>query len=318
MGTILLTGGAGFIGSHVAERLSEEAQKVIILDNFDDYYNPEIKRSNIARICSRRNVKLIEGSIGDETLLDRLFEDHRIDIVVHLAAKAGVRNSIEHPQSYFETNVLGTANLLEGMRKHTCGCMVLASSSSVYGSHPPCPFCENEDLPVQLSPYALSKRMDEELGFYYQQMYGIHVWCLRFFTVYGPRQRPDMAIAGFLRIAANHGVATIYGDGTMQRDFTYIDDIVDGVCTAAHRVRGYEVINLGGSHAYSVNELVDTIERVTGKRLIKTYTEKPPGDVPVTLAEPTKAYSLLGFHAKIGLEEGIERQWEWYRAHPYQ
>jgi len=127
-----------------------------------------------------------------------------------------------------------------------------------------------------------------------------------------------MAIAGFLRIAANHGVATIYGDGTMQRDFTYIDDIVDGVCTAAHRVRGYEVINLGGSHAYSVNELVDTIERVTGKRLIKTYTEKPPGDVPVTLAEPTKAYSLLGFHAKIGLEEGIERQWEWYRAHPYQ
>jgi UDP-glucuronate 4-epimerase len=314
MAGTLVTGGAGFIGSHLVEALLAAGREVVVLDNFDDFYLPAIKRRNLEPLRNRPNLSVVEGDIRDEKLVDGLFASHRINEVVHLAARAGVRPSIEQPVLYSDVNVTGTTVLLEACRKHDIGKFIFGSSSSVYGNNTKVPFSEKDDVDRPISPYAATKRAGEVLCATYHELYRLNVFCLRFFTVFGPRQRPEMAIHKFTRLIDRGLPVPRFGDGTTQRDYTYISDIVNGVVRAIERVQGYEIINLGGAKTTALNELIRLLEKHLGQKAIIEDNPGQPGDVERTFADVDKAKRLLGYDSKVGTDEGLGKFVKWYRS----
>ncbi len=309
---ILVTGGAGFIGSHLIERLLSRGDMVVCLDNFDDYYDPCIKRKNIKAVLSSRCFRLVEGDLRDEASLEESFLSS-IDVVVHLAARAGVRFSLLQPELYFDVNVMGTLRLLESMRRHHVSKMVFASSSSVYGDASRVPFSESEAVNRPISPYAASKKSAEVLCHTYAHLYGFDIFCLRFFTVYGPRQRPEMAIHQFVGKIIQGEPICLYGNGASQRDYTYIDDILAGLMGSIENVRGYEIINLGGSHAIPLCSLITRLEETIGKKAVVKWLPMQDGDMHTTCADISKAKQLLGYCPKVPLQEGLKLFVEWYQ-----
>jgi UDP-glucuronate 4-epimerase len=313
MSKVMVSGGAGFIGSHLVEALLEAEGEVVILDTFDDFYDPAVKRSNLEPLLARPGCTLVEGDIRDEALVDGLFTSHPINVVVHLAARAGVRPSIQKPLLYSDVNINGTLVLLEACRRHGIGKFIFGSSSSVYGNGSKVPFSEKDDVGMPISPYAVTKRAGELLCATYHNLYRLNVFCLRFFTVYGPRQRPEMAIHKFTRLIDRGLPVPRFGDGTTERDYTYITDIVAGVQRAIERVQGFEIINLGGSRTTRLSQLIGLIEAQLGKKALVEATVDQPGDVRATWADVAKAHRLLGFEPAVPIEEGLRRFIEWYR-----
>jgi UDP-glucuronate 4-epimerase len=311
--SVLVTGAAGFIGSSLVERLLNEKYGVIGLDNFDDYYLPGIKWNNISALKEKAEFLLIQGDIRDTGLLARIFSEHRIDKVVHLAARAGVRPSIQHPQLYEDVNVRGTINLLEASRTHDVKRFVFASSSSVYGLNDNVPFREDARVDSPASPYAASKLAAELFCRTYSHLYNLPVAALRFFTVYGPRQRPEMAIHLFTKQIENGKEISLFGDGSSKRDYTYISDIVDGIVRSMECERpGFEIYNLGDSRPIALKYLVQLIEGALNKNAMVNNMATQPGDVPITYAEVSKARDVLGYNPKVTIEEGISLFVRWY------
>jgi len=307
---VLVTGGAGFIGSHLCEALLARGDAVTVLDNFNDFYDPELKRRNVRAL---EGAELVEGDVRDRELVEGLFESGAFDAVVHLAAMAGVRPSVADPLLYEDVNVRGTLILLEAARQQPGLRFVFASSSSVYGGNTEVPFKETDDIPRPVSPYAATKRAGELLAYTYHHLHDLPVTCLRFFTVYGPRQRPEMAIHAFVRKVLAGEPLPFFGDGTTRRDYTYVDDIVDGVVRAIDRCAGYEIYNLGESATTSLAELVEMIGDVCGEEVRLDRQPLQPGDVLVTYADVAKARARLGYAPGIGVREGLERFVAWYR-----
>jgi len=310
---ILITGGAGFIGSHVTRRLLGRGDAVVCLDDFNDFYDPALKRENAATFAGRDDWRLVEGDIRDAALVDKLFRDERFDAVIHLAARAGVRPSLKEPILYEEVNCIGTLRLLEAARHHGPANFVFASSSSVYGINEKVPFAESDPVDLPISPYATTKRAGELLCFNYSHLYGLRTSCLRFFTVYGPSQRPEMAIAKFTDLIARGQAVPLYGTGQTRRDYTYIDDIVDGVVAALDLAPKFEIFNLGGSQTTALIDLVHWIAGELGVELKVEMLPEQPGDVPITFADVDKARGLLGYEPKVPIREGLRRYVAWYR-----
>ena|ERR1043166_5051439 len=309
---ILVTGAAGFIGSHLVEHLLKLDHDVVGLDNFDDLYDPKVKEDNLRIAGGNPRFELVRGDITGGKPMEDLFAKRKFDIVVHLAAKAGVRPSIADPVGYIRTNVEGTLNLLELSRKSGIRKFIFASSSSVYGDSGTIPFREDEPVEHPVSPYAASKRAGELLCYNHHQMYGIGIYALRFFSVYGPRQRPDMAIHKFTRLILEGKPVPVFGEGKMMRDFTFIDDIIQGLLNSIDRVRGYEIINLGESKTISVMGLLGVIEKCLGKKALVELLPMQAGDVRETFADISKAGKMLDYKPKVGIEEGVRRYLEWY------
>jgi UDP-glucuronate 4-epimerase len=310
---VLVTGAAGFIGSHVAEALLARGDEVVGLDNFNDYYAPARKWANVETATSYATYRLVEGDVRDASLLGNLFATEGFDKVCHIAAMAGVRASIENPALYEAVNVRGTMNLLEQVRRHSVGTFVFASSSSVYGADNPVPFREDAVVTHPISPYAATKVAKEVLAYTYHHLYGINCTGLRFFTVYGPRGRPDMAPYLFTKwISSGHPLRQ-FGDGSSRRDYTYVDDIVDGVLAALDADLPYELINLGRGDTILLRDFIHLVEEVVGREAIIVQEPPKPGDVPITHADITKARKLLGYDPQVPVREGMERFWDWYR-----
>jgi len=312
---ILVTGGAGFIGSHLVERLLDDEHTVIVVDNFDPFYNPEIKEANILPVSEHPNYHLKRQDILHFQAVEAIFNEYDFDLVFHLAAKAGVRPSIQDPFGYQRTNIEGTLKLLELCKEHQVDKFIFASSSSVYGNNKKVPFSESDNVNHPVSHYAATKKAGELICYNYHHLYDISIYCLRFFTVYGPRQRPEMAIHKFTRLIDQDKEIPVYGYGEPERDFTYIDDIIHGMINAIDRVNGYEVINLGESKTISVNDLIQLIEQSLGKKAEKTMLPLQPGDVQRTYADITKAKALLGYDPHTDVEKGIEKFVKWYIDH---
>lgn len=310
---ILLTGGAGFIGSSVTDALLERGDAVTVLDNFNDFYDPAIKRKNAAEI-EAKGARLVEGDIRDGALVTKLFAEGAFDGVIHLAAMAGVRPSLLDPMLYEDVNMRGTLNILGELQKRPEIRFVFASSSSVYGGNESVPFREVDEIHHPVSPYAATKRAGELMCYTFHHLYGIPTTCLRFFTVYGPRQRPEMAIHKFVRAVHEGQSIPFFGDGTTRRDYTYIDDIVDGVVKSLDHCKGYEIYNLGESQTTSLAELVNLIGEVCGKEPVIDRKPMQPGDVVVTFADIAKAKAQIGYAPKTLIREGLERFVAWYRA----
>lgn len=311
---VLVTGAAGFIGSHIAEALLGRGDAVVALDNFNDYYDPARKWQNIEAAQAQPRYQLIEGDVRDEALLCRLFDTHGFDKVCHIAAMAGVRASIAQPQLYESVNVRGTLNLLEQARRHDLRGFVFASSSSVYGKDNPVPFREDARITRPISPYAATKVAKEALAHAYHHLYGLPCTALRFFTVYGPRGRPDMAPYLFTRWIAQGRPLRQFGDGSSRRDYTYIADIVAGVLAALDADLPFEVINLGRGETIALSEFIHLVEEVVGRPATIVQEPTKPGDVPITHADITKARRLLDYDPRVPLHEGMSRFWAWYRA----
>jgi UDP-glucuronate 4-epimerase len=308
----LITGGAGFIGSHVVERLLDEGHCITVFDDFNDYYDPAVKRANLAAVWDR--IKLIEGDIRDAVLVERAFAAGNFDGVIHLAARAGVRPSIEEPKLYFTTNIDGTFNLLDACRYHKVSRFIFASSSSVYGINKKLPFAEHDPIERTISPYAATKLAGEQICSNYAYLFGIRCLCLRFFTVYGPRQRPDLAISKFARCILNDQPIDQYGDGSTARDYTYVDDIVSGIVRAcAYEGSMFEIFNLGGSDTTTLSELIRMLEKVAGKPAVINLRGDQPGDVPSTFADVSKAGKILGYAPGTPLREGLVKYFEWLK-----
>jgi UDP-glucuronate 4-epimerase len=310
---VLVTGGAGFIGSHLVERLLIDGHLVICIDNFDNFYDPGIKRRNLQAARTNGRFHLIEGDIRDVKILEEVFSRFDIEIVVHLAARAGVRPSLLEPELYYEVNVVGTLCLLEVMRLHHVPKMIFASSSSVYGNDRTLPFSEGNPADHPISPYAASKKAAELLCHTYHHLYGFDIFCLRLFTVYGPRQRPEMGISQFITQILDGTPIVLYGDGSSERDYTYIDDIVDGFMGSLQCLRGFDVINLGESRPVPLIYLIKTIERLIGNKAIIQSRPMQPGDVTITYADISKAHELLGYRPCHPIEGGLAKQIEWIR-----
>ena len=310
---VLITGGAGFIGSHLADRLLTRGDRVVVLDDFNDYYEPRVKRANAAPHIGHPCYRLVEGDIRDRALVLRLFAEEGFDAVLHFAARAGVRPSIAQPVLYEEVNCVGTLHLLEAAVAHGKPRFIFASSSSVYGINSKLPFAEDDPIERPISPYATTKRSGELLVYNYHYLHGLPAVCLRFFTVYGPRQRPEMAIARFIREIDGGEAIPFYGDGSSRRDYTYIDDIADGVEAALDSGIAFDIVNLGGAQPVSLADLVRAIEQATGKTARLDRQPDQPGDVPATYASVAKAERLLGFRARVPLAEGLRRSVEWHR-----
>ena len=311
---IFLTGAAGFIGSHVTERLLEEGHEVLGLDNFNHFYDPAIKEGNIAKALDHANFRLVRGDICDAALLEELFAEFKPDRLVHLAAWAGVRPSIENPSIYQSVNLEGTVNLFERCRHDGVNHIVFASSSSVYGDREKVPFSETDFVGQPISPYAATKRAGELLAYTWHHLFGLHIDCLRFFTVYGPRQRPEMAIAKFTQAIHDGDTVTLFGDGSSARDYTYIDDIVDGVMRSIERVEGYRIFNLGNSTPTRLSQLVELIGDAVGKAPVITHLPNQPGDVSRTFADVRFAADALGYNPQVSIEDGVMRYVEWFKA----
>jgi UDP-glucuronate 4-epimerase len=315
MSTILVTGGAGFIGSHLCEHLLREGHHVICFDNFDNFYDPHIKIKNVEGI---RKIfpgpfELFTGDIRNHDHLAEAFKKNRIDLIIHLAAQAGVRPSIAQPLIYQDVNIRGTIVLLEVCKEYGVKDFIFASSSSVYGENQRVPFSE-DDLDIQpISPYGATKRAGELLCYSYHHLHGMNIACLRIFTAYGPRQRPEMAIHKFTRLIDRGEKISIYGDGSSRRDYTYIDDLIEGMLAVIHHNRGFEIYNLGESQTTSLKELIGLIEEALGKKANVEMVELQPGDVSITYANITKAKQRLGYHPKIDIKEGIKRFVKWYK-----
>lgn len=311
---ILVTGGAGFIGSHTVERLLRTgAGEVAVLDSFNDYYNPAIKRFNLRGVADR--VTVHEGDLTDAAFVRGVFEQGRFDAVIHLAARAGVRPSIEQPELYLDTNIKGTFHLLEAARRTGCRQFVFASSSSVYGVNKKVPFSEEDPILQTISPYAMTKMAGEQMCSNYSHLYGLRTVCLRFFTVYGPRQRPDLAISKFTRLIEDGQPIDKYGEGHTARDYTFIDDIVDGIVGALNYGSGplCDIFNLGGSQTVTLNELIAAVEAAVGKKAVIRQLPEQPGDVPLTSADVGKAVRLLGFRPTVAIEQGVPQYVNWFR-----
>jgi len=312
---ILVTGGAGFIGSHLVENLLDAGNQVDIIDNFNDYYNPQIKRENISKSLTDKNCTLLEGDICDRSFLADVFTRHEYELVIHLAAMAGVRPSLEQPLLYSDVNIGGTQNLLEECRKKQIKKFIFASSSSVYGNNRSLPFCESDRVDYPISPYAATKKAAELICHTYHHLYDISLICLRFFTVYGPRQRPDLAIHKFARFISQGNTLKLYGDGSTARDYTYIDDIISGIRGAVRYVKSnhcYEVINLGESKTINLLNMVNIISEEMGKTAIKEFVPMQAGDVQITYADISKARKLIGYDPQTDFREGIRKFLAWY------
>jgi UDP-glucuronate 4-epimerase len=308
----LVTGGAGFIGSHLVERLLAEGNRVIGLDNFDNFYDPALKRRNLTRALQNPKFRLVEGDLREEGILGKVFCEEKIEIVAHLAARAGVRPSIQNPLLYADVNIRGTLNLLEACKKHGVRRLVFASSSSVYGNNPKIPFAEDDPVDNPISPYAATKKAGELICYTYHHLYGIDVACLRYFTVYGPRQRPEMAIHQFTRLIHQGKKVALFGDGSSRRDYTYIDDAIAGTMGALTKKHGYEIYNIGESQTISLSELIQAIEQRVGKRALVEYLPPQPGDVERTYADIRKASERLGYRPPTKIQEGLNHFVRWY------
>ena len=308
----LVTGGAGFIGSHLCEKLLENNYKVICLDNFNDYYDPRIKKDNIGNSLKNRNFIFVKGDILDKECLDSIFSKYDIYKIVHLAAIAGVRPSLMNPQEYVDVDIKGTVNLLEIAKKYRVEQFIFGSSSSVYGINSKIPFTEEDRIDLQISPYATAKRCAELYCATYHYLYRIPVTILRFFTVYGPRQRPDMVIHKFTRLMSQGKSISMFGDGKSERDYTYIDDIVDGILKAIQKNIKFEIFNLGNSKTIKLQELIKLIaQKLNADVRIKRFPEQA-GDVSITHADISKAKKVLEYKPSTSIEEGIENFVEWY------
>jgi len=312
----LITGGAGFIGSTLTERLLKEGNVVVTIDNFCDYYDPKIKEDNIKKFIDNPNYKLYRGDIRNRENVKKVFDENNIDVIVHLAAMAGVRPSIENPLLYQEVNGIGTQNILEEAKLHNVKFLVMASSSSVYGNCREVPFKEDMIVDYAISPYAATKKANEVMAHVYHKLNGMNIIMLRFFTVYGPKQRPDLAINKFTRLMLDGKEIPMYGDGSTSRDYTYVDDIVDGICKSCDYVMNnndvYEIINLGSNNPISLKEMIEII----GKELnIEPNIEElpmQPGDVDRTYACIDKARKLLGYNPQTKFDDGIKKFIDWY------
>ncbi len=310
--TILITGGAGFVGSRLAMALQACGEPIVIIDNFNDYYDPALKRANVAQFEDDPNITIIEGDIRNAELVERLVTEHHIDRIAHLAAMAGVRTSVEQAALYYEVNLMGSLYLMEAARKHNVRQFVQASTSSVYGVTPRLPFVEDDNADRPLAPYPASKRAAEILAHSYYHLYGLNVTCLRFFNVYGPSGRPDMMPYKVCAAIHRDKPITLYEGGRLSRDWTYIDDIVPGVVAALERPLGYEVINLGCGAPISMTEFVDCIEALSGKKAIRVDVPTPPSDPPITFCDNSRARRLLDFAPTVPVREGLARTWDWY------
>ena len=311
-----MTGAAGFIGSWLTERLLERGDEVVGFDNFDPFYDRAFKERNLAAVRGNAAFRLVEGDLRDRSDVLAVFADGAFDTVVHLAAKAGVRPSLADPAGYYETNLIGTSNLLEAMREAGCRRLVFASSSSVYGNNHKVPFHEDDRVDAPISPYAATKKAGEELCHVYHAVHGFSILALRFFTAYGPRQRPEMAIHAFTRRLFAGDPIPVFGDGSMERDFTYIDDVVNGVVSAVDHVMETEtfaILNLGESEPIRLSRLVSALERATGREAVIDRLQVPPGDVDRTFADVSRARQLLGYQPRVGIDDGLRRFVEWYR-----
>jgi len=309
---ILVTGGAGFIGSNLCEKLICAGEKIICIDNFNDYYDPKIKEENLRNLEGRANFILYRMDILDREKLKEVFNKHSFDMVIHLAARAGVRPSISNASLYEAVNVQGTINILECCRKYGIGKLIFASSSSVYGGNKKIPFSENDVVDRPISPYAATKKAGELICYTYSHLFNISVYCYRFFTVYGPRQRPEMAIYKFTKLITEEKPIEIFGDGTSSRDYTYVEDVVDVIASNLENVKGYEIINLGNSNPVKVTELIKFIEKAANKKAQVEYGRVQAGDVPVTYADILKAKKMLKYNPKTRIEEGINKFTAWY------
>ncbi|OQY28116.1 MAG: epimerase [Candidatus Cloacimonetes bacterium 4572_55] len=316
MNRILVTGGAGFIGSHLTDQLAkDDVTKIVVVDNFDPYYDPSRKRKNIQSALKKKNVVLIEGDIRDSDFMDSVFRDHNIETVVHLAARAGVRASIDEPLVYQSVNIRGTLTLLELARKYDVRQFVFSSSSSVYGADSAHPFREDAACARPTSPYAATKRACELLCYTYSSIYELPIIALRFFTVYGPRQRPEMAIHKFFRLVTGGRKIPIFGLGKLVRDYTYIDDLIAGITAAIHiQTKRFDIVNLGTTHTLTINDLVDKIEQITGEQAKRKYLPEQLGDLRSTQADISHARDLLNYNPKVTIEEGLEKFWDWYQS----
>lgn len=317
MKTYFITGGAGFIGSSLTKRLLEEGNKIVTIDNFCDFYNPIIKESNIKEFENNSNYKIYKNDIRDRQAVKKIFDENEIDVVMHLAAMAGVRPSIENPVLYQEVNCMGTQNILEEMKSHNIKNLVMASSSSVYGNCKEVPFKEDMIVDYAISPYAATKKANEVMTHVYHKLFNMNIIMLRFFTVYGPKQRPDLAINKFTRLMINDEKIPMFGDGTTSRDYTYIDDIVDGIIKSCEYTMNndnvYEILNLGNSSPVSLKEMINTIGQALNVKPKIEQLPMQPGDVERTYADVSKAKELIGYEPKISFKEGIQRFIKWYK-----
>lgn len=315
---ILVTGGAGFIGSHLCETLLDQGDKVICLDNFCDFYDPELKESNITDCLKHENFTLERGDIRDSDVLTAIFAAHRIDCVVHLAAMAGVRPSIADPALYTDVNVTGTLSVLRACQEHKVTRLVFASSSSVYGNRNDLPFSESDNVDRPVSPYAATKIAGEMLCHTWHHLYAMSVICLRFFTVYGPRQRPDLAIRKFMDLAMSNSEIPVFGNGGSSRDYTFVTDIIQGTTAAIEltaQKRCYEVINLGNDHAIPLHEMIDQIRLISGREIVTVDQPYQDGDVMHTCANISKAVAMLGYSPQISFSQGMRLFGEWHKSH---
>lgn len=319
MARILVTGGAGFIGSHLVDRLLATGNQVTVVDNFNDFYDAATKRANLSAHAGRPDFELIEADISDAETIDEIFARSEFNAVVHLAARAGVRPSLERPLDYQQTNVQGTYVLLEAARRYRVERFVFGSSSSVYGVNSSVPFSENDTIARPISPYAATKIAGEAACHVYSHLFGIRVISLRFFTVYGARQRPDLAIHKFARLISEGRPIPVFGDGTTRRDYTYIDDIISGVTAALNYDQSlFEIINLGESETVELGRLIELLEEALDRRAVIDRQPMQPGDVPVTYADITKARRMLGYDPKTKIEAGIEKFARWFKNQPRQ
>jgi UDP-glucuronate 4-epimerase len=310
----LVTGGAGFIGSHVSERLLQAGHAVWGFDDVNSFYDPGIKRRNLQTLESlARRFVFIRGDLTERPALDKLFASVKFDQVIHLAARAGVRPSLAEPALYQRVNVEGTVNVLEAARLHGVSKMTIASSSSVYGVNAKVPFSESDPIFSAISPYAASKLACEALGHVYHHVYGMEVAMLRFFTVYGPRQRPDLAIHKFAQLITQGKPIPVFGDGSTARDYTYVTDTVDGIIACTERKFGYEIFNLGESETVTLSYLIELLEKALGKKAVVDRQPPQPGDVPLTCADISKARARLGYNPQVKIEQGIPKFVDWFR-----
>jgi UDP-glucuronate 4-epimerase len=311
---LLVTGGAGFIGSHVCERLLQQGHSVWAFDDLNPFYEPALKQENLRLLHELSPAfHFVRGDLVHRPALDNLFSNHQFDQVIHLAARAGVRPSLAEPALYQRVNVEGTASLLEAARARGVMKMIIASSSSVYGINSKVPFNESDPIFSAISPYAASKLACEALGHVYHHVYGMDIVMLRFFTVYGPRQRPDLAIHKFARLITNGKPIPVFGDGSAARDYTYVTDTVDGVLACTQKSFGYEIFNLGESQTVTLTCLIELLENALGAKAIIDRQAPQPGDVPVTYADISKARAALDYNPSVKIEEGIHRFVQWFR-----
>ncbi len=311
---ILVTGGAGFIGSHLVEKLlSEKKWNVVALDNFNGFYSPEIKRANLAASLENPDFKLYKADICDAESLQKIFAENEFDAIVHLAAWAGVRPSLMNPKLYTQVNVNGTLNLLELAKEFNVKQFVFGSSSSVYGINSKIPFSEDDKISQPISPYAATKAAGELLCHTFSHLYDIRTICLRFFTVYGARQRPDLAIHKFSKLIYEGQPIPVFGDGSTRRDYTYVDDIIQGVRAAIdYDKSNYEIFNLGESETIELSKLIELLEKSLGKQAVIEQKEMQPGDVPITFADISKSRELLNYNPQTKIEDGIPKFVEWF------